>query len=194
MKSSKFASEKIKQFSIITVNSGPEQQNGPRATPACALPALFPAPQAATWAWAGNSATRPRPPGPRRWPNQLAPLDPIERLRGVFGRMKNADAGFHPKTLSHFLFCSLSLSSPVCALSSFLSAAAAVIERASGRNNGAASPGAVAGPLAGVRVPQRVSAPPSSSLAVVPLWPNPGQQCPRPALSFPHTPACTTAR
>ena len=109
MKSSKFASEKIKQFSIITVHSGPERQNGPRAMPACALPALSPVPQAATWAWARNSATRPRPTGPRRWPNQLAPLDPIERLRGVFGRMKNVDAGFHPKTLSHFLFCSISL-------------------------------------------------------------------------------------
>ena len=153
MKSSKFASEKIKQFSIITVHSGPERQNGPRATPACALPALSPAAQATTWAWARNSATRPRPPGPRRWPNQLAPLDPIERLRGVFGRMKKRRRRLPSETLSHFLFCSLSLSSPVYALSSFLSAAVAVTERASGRNNGAASPGAVASPLAGVRAP-----------------------------------------
>ena len=80
----------------------------------------------------------------------------------------------NPKSFSLLL----SLSSPVCALSSFLSAAAAVTERASGRNNGAASPGAVAGPLAGVRVPQRVSAPPSSGLAAAPLWPDPGEQCP----------------
>ena len=91
----------------------------------------------------------------------------------------------NPKSFSLLL----SLSSPVCALSSFLSAAAAVTERASGRNNGVASPGAVASPLAGVRVPQRVSAPPSSGLAAAPLWPDPGEQCPRPALSSPLPPA-----
>ena len=41
------------------------------------------------------------------------------------------------------------------------------------------SNGAVAGPLAGVRAPQWVSAPPSSGLAALPLWPEPGEQCPR---------------
>ena len=40
------------------------------------------------------------------------------------------------------------------------------------------SHGAVAGPLAGVRAPQRVSAPPSSGLAAAPLWPDPGEPCP----------------
>ena len=39
-------------------------------------------------------------------------------------------------------------------------------------------PGAVAGPLAGVRAPQRVSAPPSSGLAAAPLWPDPGERSP----------------
>ena len=47
-------------------------------------------------------------------------------------------------------------------------------------------PGAVAGPLAGVRAPQRLSAPPSSGLAAAPLWPDPGEPCPLTAgLSFP---------
>ena len=53
----------------------------------------------------------------------------------------------------------------------------------------AASPGAVAGPLAGVRAPQRVSAPPSSGLAAAPLWPDPGEPCPPAGLSFPRAPA-----
>ena len=44
--------------------------------------------------------------------------------------------------------------------------------------SGAASPGAVAGPLAGVPVPQRVSAPPSSGLAAAPLWPVPASSSP----------------
>ncbi|XP_066392880.1 NADP-dependent D-sorbitol-6-phosphate dehydrogenase-like [Miscanthus floridulus] len=39
-------------------------------------------------------------------------------------------------------------------------------------------PGAVVGPLAGMRAPQRVSAPPSSGLAVAPLWPDPGERSP----------------
>ena len=38
------------------------------------------------------------------------------------------------------------------------------------------SPGAVAGPLTGVRAPQRVSAPPSSGLATVPFWPSPAKK------------------
>ena len=33
-------------------------------------------------------------------------------------------------------------------------------------------------PLAGVRAPQRVSAPSSSGLAATPLWPEPGEQRP----------------
>ena len=47
-------------------------------------------------------------------------------------------------------------------------------------------PGAVAGPLAGMHAPQRVSAPPSSGLATAPLWPDPSELCPfRPAFLFP---------
>ena len=46
------------------------------------------------------------------------------------------------------------------------------------------SHGAVAGPLAGVRAPQRVSTPPSSGLAAAPLWSDPGELCPPPAGPF----------
>ena len=45
-----------------------------------------------------------------------------------------------------------------------------------------ASLGAVAGPLAGARAPQRVSTPPSSGLAAVLPWPSPAS--PRPRLGF----------
>ena len=78
------------------------------------------------------------------------------------------------KTLASF-FPVLSLSSP---LSLFSSAQRSRNRATSRRNSGAESPGAVAGPLAGVRAPQRVSAPPSSGLAATPLWPDPGELCP----------------
>ena len=38
--------------------------------------------------------------------------------------------------------------------------------------------GTAAGPLTGVRAPQRVSTPPSSGLAAAPLWPESGEQLP----------------
>jgi len=46
------------------------------------------------------------------------------------------------------------------------------------RREQAARPGAIAGPLAGVRAPQWVSAPPSSGLAVVTPWPSPASSEP----------------
>jgi len=56
------------------------------------------------------------------------------------------------------------------------------VERGSQRG----SHGAVAGPLAGVRAPQRVSTPPSSDLAAAPPWPSPASSDPGSALFSPH--------
>ena len=46
--------------------------------------------------------------------------------------------------------------------------------------------GTAAGPLAGVRAPQRVSAPPSSGLAAAPPWPSPASSDPSSALFSPR--------
>ena len=86
----------------------------------------------------------------------------------------------NPRSFS--FFPALSLSSPHSSLFTLSTAAPSDELR---RRERAASPGAVAGPLAGVRAPQRVSAPPSSGLAAAPLWPDPGEPCPRPAFLFP---------
>ena len=59
-------------------------------------------------------------------------------------------------------------------------------------NGGAVSHSAVAGPLAGVRVPQRVSAPPSSGLAAAPPWPSSAKNFP--ARSSSPSPAKQFAR
>jgi len=90
---------------------------------------------------------------------------------------KNPPTSASSETLAHFLLCSLSL---FTALSSLFSTAAPSDEQAKQWSNGA---------VAGVRAPQRVSAPPSSGLAAVPLWPEPEEQCPGSALSFPRAPA-----
>ena len=105
-------------------------------------------------------------------PDHLQPFDLIDGSPARFGRSKNAVAGFlrNPSSFSS----PLSLSSFSLCRRSFLSAAS-TIERAASEDS---NHGAVAGPLAGVRAPQRVSTPPSSGLAAVPPLPSPASSSP----------------
>ena len=78
-------------------------------------------------------------------------------------RDQNHSRGLRPETLGSFRFLHFSL----YALSSQSYQHRAATERA--KTVEGQSHGAVAGPLAGVRAPQRVSTPPSSGLAAAPL-------------------------
>ena len=83
---------KKKNWALALYCFGLKTAHGPQPTrPSRALPRA----QAATWAWAGNSASRARPPGPRRWPAHLAPLNPIGRPSGRFGRSKPQHRSAH---------------------------------------------------------------------------------------------------
>ena len=118
------------------------------------------------------------PPGPRRWPVQSRPSVQIRRRPARFARNKKPDVA-RSRGNPNLILSALFLSSPHSALSSLLTAAPSD-EQAKQWSNGA-----VAGLLAGVRAPQRVSAPPSSGLAAAPLWPEPGEQIPRLGPLFP---------
>ena len=161
----------------------PNSQNGPahfiRATPGRT--------QAATWAWAGKSG-RPRAPAwaasPARASGAVgADRTATRRLR--VNKTRPPAAVSQPSANPSGHLHSRSLSLRLTALPSLLSQSPSERQR----REQAASPGAVAGPLAGVRAPQRVSAPPSSGLAAAPLWPDPGEPCPPAGLSFPRAPA-----
>ena len=62
--------------------------------------------QAATWAWAGNSAAHPFPPGLRCWPSRSWSSVSIERWSAQLGASKTRPAAPPPKTLDHFSFSS----------------------------------------------------------------------------------------
>ena len=149
--------ENKKNISLCSAISAQSSATSPAAHGLAEWRAL-PHAQAATWAWAGNSASRPISPGLRHWPIQSWP--------SIQHRM--ASEAENPNSFSF-------------ALSSLLSQSPSERQR----REQAASPGAVAGPLAGMRAPQRVSAPPSSGLAAAPLWPDTGEPCPWPAFLFP---------
>jgi len=85
--------------------------------------------QAATWAWAGNAAPVRSPAWAAGWPIQSRPSVLIRRPSAHLAEYKTATPRAPEQTLGHFH--SVSLSSPHCSLSSFLSVAAAVTERAS---------------------------------------------------------------
>ena len=95
------------------------------------------------------------------------------RLRGV----KTTLGPRRMKTLGHLLRSSLSLRSRAQPSESESSD--------HGELGGGASLGAVAGPLAGARAPQRVSTPPSSGLAAAPPFPSPASSCPGLAFLLP---------
>ena len=136
--------------------------------------------QAATWAWAGKVPRRACARLGRRRPDQSRPSAPIRWPSVDFGRYKNPPTPASSETLAHFLRRSLS-SFSLCRRS-FLSAAQdrEDSEREQARRARRWSVhGAVAGPLAGARAPQRVSTPPSSGLAAAPPWPSPASQLPR---------------
>jgi len=110
-----------------------------------------------------------RPPGPRSARSSTAVGSHptvTRRLRGV----KTTLGPRRMETLGHLLRSSLSLRSRAQARESESSD--------HGELGGGASFGAVAGPLAGARAPQRVSTPPSSGLAAAPLFPSPASSCP----------------
>ena len=65
--------------------------------------------QAATWAWAGNPALRPFPPGLRRWPSHAWPLILDRRWSAQLGASKPRPAAPPPENPRPFLFL---LSSP----------------------------------------------------------------------------------
>ena len=106
----------------------------------------------------------------------ISAVDPSSdgRARVSLG-IKPDVARLRAETLSHSSWPSLSLSSPHSSLFTLSTAAPSDELR---RRERAASPGAIAGPLAGVRAPQRVSAPPLSGLATAPLWPVPVSSSP----------------
>jgi len=140
--------------------------------------------QATTWAWAGKASRPARPPRPLGRPDHLQPFDLIDGSPACFGRSKAAAAGFlrNPSSFSS----PLSFSSFSLYRRSFLSAAQdredSKRERARRARRWSVH-GAVAGPLAGTRAPQRVSTPPSSGLAAAPPWPSPESQLPGSASS-----------
>ena len=117
-------------------------------------------------------------------PDHLQPFDLIDGSPACFGRSKAAVAGFlrNPSSFSS----PLSFSSFSLYRRSFLSAAQdredSKRERARRARRWSVH-GAVAGPLAGTRAPQRVSTPPSSGLAAAPPWPSPESQLPGSASS-----------
>jgi len=140
-----------------------------------------------------KSRTSARLPGPRHWPIRSRPSILIRRPSAHLAENKSVTSrtpGKNPRSFS--FFPALSLSSPHSSLFTLSTAAPSDELR---RRERAASPGAVAGPLAGVRAPQRVSAPPSSGLAAAPLWPDPGERSPgRPFFSPTRRRDCGVAR
>ena len=137
--------------------------------------------QVTTWAWTSKAARRARPPRPRAARSTGTVGSDPTAARGSRAN-KNGDWRRSPETLSHSPLPLLSLR---LVLSSQRSEHRAANRERARRSSGAASPGAVAGPLAGVRAPQRVSAPPSSGLAATPEWPVPASSTPRVRSSSP---------
>jgi len=135
--------------------------------------------QAATWAWAGKVPRRTHPPGPNCGPATYSRSIRIDGSSTHLGRSKPA-AVSAPKTLESFRFLRFSL----YALSSQRCEHRAVTERP--KMVEGQSHGTVAGPLTGVRAPQRVSVPPSSGLTMAPPWPNPTSSAPGSAFFSPH--------
>ena len=107
-------------------------------------------------------------------------LDPTAER--PFRADQNVAAADALETLGIRLFPSLS---PRCF--SLLSRSGDNHERGKAERAAMASLGAVAGPLAGARAPQRVSTPPSSGLAMALPWPSPTS--PRPGSASSPTPA-----
>ena len=135
--------------------------------------------QAATWAWAGKAPRALAPAWASTWPSASRAFDLIRRTSGRFAWIKNQAAAGALENPSHFG------SSPLSLLAACLFSAAAetvTAEQPRARKTGA-SFGAVAGPLAGARAPQRVSTPPSSGLAAALSWPSPALSWPSPGAS-----------
>ena len=75
-------------------------RNGTRPTAVCALSRALPRAQAATWAWAGNSAWRAHPPGLKTGPVNLRRLSDRTVARADRAN-KNPLAAAPSKTLTH---------------------------------------------------------------------------------------------
>ena len=120
------------------------------------------------------------PPGPHRWPDRSAPSILIQRPRVRFARNKSRRRTPPGKTLIHSLlpFLSLRLSSQ---------------RNEQQPSDDEREDGVVAGPLAGVRTPQRVSTPPSSGLGGDALIPSKTLDLTRPLLLLLYL-SPTTAR
>ena len=104
-------------------------------------------------------------------PMHLAPLNPIGRPSGRFGRSKpqRCSAPRNPSAIRPLPF--LSLLSLFAAFHSSLS-------RSDETERERARRWSDHGAVAGARAPQRVSTPPSSGLAAAPPWPSPASSCP----------------
>ena len=169
------------------------------ARPAQPHAPAHPRAQAATWAWAGNSASRPIPPGPILARALLA-VDPDLRA-------SKARPAAPPETLDHFSACFLSqcrerqrrwrprrtpaavavprLLPPASLSLSPFSPFFLCLHRPRTSSSEEDGDGAAVKFLAGARARPWLSTPPSSSLATVPCWPDLGELSPPPAVLFP---------